>query len=102
MRQLNYNILICVFITTIIQLTPTHDNDSTGEIGPLDRGYLVEQQTGLQTFATYIHTRPNTKSKEITNRLQSVLAILMLILQSGDVQIQPGPPKYPRGICAKM
>jgi hypothetical protein len=80
MGQLKYNIRICVFITTIIELTSTHYKDRTGEIGTPDQGYLVEPHTGHQFFATYTHTRPNTKSREIRNRLHapSVMAIYLL------------------------
>jgi hypothetical protein len=68
------------------------------------QGLVRNEDNNLQHFmVTVSHSKLLKKRLHINITCKSAIYLYMLILQAGDIQIQPGPTyiKYPCGICSK-
>ena len=103
MMRPEVNICFCFIFITLISGKPEEHMKQNDRFCS-KQGLVRNEDNNLQHFmVTVSESKLLKKRLHINITCKSAIYLYMLILQTGDIQIQPGPTyiKYPCGICSK-
>ena len=103
MMRPEVNICFCFLLITLISCKPEEHMKQNDRFCS-KQGLVRNEDNNLQHFmVTVSQSKLLKKRTHIHITCKSAFYLYMLILQAGDIQIQPGPTyiKYPCGICSK-
>lgn len=103
MMRPEVNICFCFILITLISCKPEEHMKQNDRFCS-KQGLVRNEDNNLQHFmVTVSQSKLLKKRLHINITCKSAIYLYMLILQAGDIQIQPGPTyiKYPCGICSK-
>ena len=104
MMRPEVNICFCFILITLISCKPEEHDMKQNDRFCSKQGLVRNEDNNLQHFmVTVSQSKLLKKRLHINITCKSAIYLYMLILQAGDIQIQPGPTyiKYPCGICSK-
>ena len=93
------NLILCGLLVLILAVTNPDNEPDLFESNEINQSSCLWK---LNLTFSVLNTQPNRRCRiNMKNNVGSCLVFYLLIMQSGDVEMNPGPPKYPCGICSK-
>ena len=93
------NLILCGLLVLILAVTNPDNEPDLFESNEINQSSCLWK---LKLTFSALNTQPNRRCRmNVKNNVGSCLVFHLLIMPSGDVEMNPGPPKYPCGICSK-